>query len=172
LIAGDRWVWKRTDLGSDYDPDDYALTYSARLDGAGATEIEITASESGNNYIVEVASATTAAYSTGRYKWHAYITRTSDSERVTIGTGYFEVKEDNAESTADPRTHAKITLDAIESAIQALNFGASSYSINGRSYTSRNLDELESMRSRYKGEVAREERKASGKGGNKLVYKL
>ena len=30
LTIGDRWVWKRTDLGTDYPPSSYALSY--RLD--------------------------------------------------------------------------------------------------------------------------------------------
>ncbi len=44
LIAGDRWVWKRTDLGTDYPPAAFSLKYSARLEGSTASEIEITAS--------------------------------------------------------------------------------------------------------------------------------
>ena len=52
LTIGDRWVWKRTDLGTDYPPSSYALSYSARLQGAGSTAISITASESGDDYLV------------------------------------------------------------------------------------------------------------------------
>ena len=36
LTIGDRWVWKRTDLGTNYPPSSYALSYSARLQGAGS----------------------------------------------------------------------------------------------------------------------------------------
>ena len=67
LTIGDRWVWKRTDLGTDYPPSSYALSYSARLQGAGSTAISITASESGDDYLVEVASATTPSYTAGAY---------------------------------------------------------------------------------------------------------
>ena len=35
LVAGDRWAWKRTDLGSDYPPASYTLAYEARLEGTG-----------------------------------------------------------------------------------------------------------------------------------------
>ena len=42
LTIGDRWLWKRTDLGSDYPPASYALSYNARLQGAGSTAISIT----------------------------------------------------------------------------------------------------------------------------------
>ena len=42
LIIEDRWLWKRTDLGSDYPHSSYALSYNARLQGAGSTVISIT----------------------------------------------------------------------------------------------------------------------------------
>ena len=75
LTIGDRWLWKRTDLGTDYPPSSYALSYNARLQGAGSTAISITASESGDDFLVEVASATTAVYTEGNYTWAAYHTK-------------------------------------------------------------------------------------------------
>ena len=51
LIIGDRWFWKRMDLGTDYAPSSFALTYNARLQGTGSTAISITASESGDDYL-------------------------------------------------------------------------------------------------------------------------
>ena len=74
IIAGDRLIWKRTDLGTDYANGSYTLKYSARLEGTGSTEIEITASASGDDYLVEIASGTTASYTAGHYHWQAYIT--------------------------------------------------------------------------------------------------
>ena len=44
IVAGDRLIWKRTDLNADYDNAAFTLKYSARLEGTGSTEIEITAS--------------------------------------------------------------------------------------------------------------------------------
>ena len=41
LTIGDRWVWKRTDLGTDYPPSSYAFTYNARLEGTWSTVISI-----------------------------------------------------------------------------------------------------------------------------------
>lgn len=172
LYIGDRWTWKRADLGVDYDTDDYSLTYSLRLAGTGSTEIEITAGESNGDYVVEESYSTTAAYTPGVYHWQAYITRTSDSERVVVDEGVVTIKANRDASTANPQSHAEITLDAIESAIQALNFGVSSYAIGGRSMTYRDLGELEAMRDKYLSEVDQEYREANDKGGNKIVYKL
>ena len=45
LTIGDRWVWKRTDLGSDYPPSSYALTYKARQQSSGSVSFAITAPE-------------------------------------------------------------------------------------------------------------------------------
>ena len=107
LTIGDRWLWKRTDLGSDYPPASYALSYNARLQGAGSTAISITALESSDDYLVEVASATTASYIAGTYSWSAFITRSADSQRIQIDSGDFVIKTNLAKITADPRTHQK-----------------------------------------------------------------
>lgn len=159
LIAGDRVTWKRTDLGSDYPPASYSLSYKARLENSGTTVLSITASESGDDYIVEVGATTTAAWTVGVYHWQAYITRTSDSERITIDSGTFEVKADRATATTDPRTHAKITLDAIEAVIEGrASKDQAAYSIGGRSLSRTPIGELLALRSTYKAEVQREER--------------
>ena len=48
LTVGDRWVWKRDDLASDYPLASYALSYEARLQGAGSTNFTLAATESGS----------------------------------------------------------------------------------------------------------------------------
>lgn len=118
LVAGDRVAWKRTDLGADYPPASYTLSYEARLEGAGVTGITLTATEDGSDYLVEVSQATSANYTAGDYQWDAYITRDSDSERVRVDHGSLEIKPDRATSTDDPRSHAKIMLDAIDAALE------------------------------------------------------
>jgi hypothetical protein len=173
LVIGDRWAWKRTDLGADYPPASYALSYSMRLEGTGATEIGISASESGSDYLVEVASATTAAYTAGRYRWQAYITRSSDSARVMVGSGIVEVKANRDASTADPRSHARIVLDAIEAVLQSrASKDQEEYSIAGRSLKHTSIEDLLKLRNQYRAEVDAEERAANGKGGRKLVYRF
>lgn len=173
LIVGDRWMWKRADLGLDYAPASYSLKYSLRLEGTGATEVEINASGSGTDFVVEVASATTAGYTAGRYKWQAYITRTSDSQRVVVDSGVFEVIANRDASTADPRTHARKTLDAIEAVIESrATLDQQMYMINGRQLQRTPIKDLLMFRDRYRAEVSAEERLESGKGGGKLVMRL
>lgn len=173
LVVGDRWMWKRTDLGTDYPPASYSLKYSLRLDGSGATEIEITATGSGSDYLAEVASATTAGYTAGTYSWQAYITRTSDAQRVLIGSGSVEVVANRDASTTDPRTHARKVLDAIEAVIEnRATVDQQEYTINGRSLKRMPIDDLIKLRKQYRAEVAAEVAAANGTGMRKLKVVL
>jgi hypothetical protein len=166
IIAGDRIAWKRTDLGGDYPPASYALSYKARLNGAGSTSISISASESGSEYIVEVGASTSASWTPGTYTWQAYITRSSDSERITVDSGTFQVLANRATATSDPRSHARIVLDAVEAVIEGrASKDQQSYSIGGRSLARMPITDLLLLRNQYKIEVNREkaaERIANG----------
>ncbi len=167
IVAGDFLTWKRTDIGSDYAPSLYTLSYKARLEGTGSTVITITAVTSGSDYLVEEDSATTAAYTVGVYHWDAYITRDSDSERVRFDSGTFEVVADRAVATTDPRSHAKKMVDLLESLLEGKAVSdVSSYSIQGRSLTKMNPDELLKWRNYYKRELLREEKIERRKNGN------
>ena len=159
IIAGDRAAWKRTDLGTDYAPASYSLKYSARLENSGSTEIEITASESGSDYIVEVGQSTSAAYTAGIYHWQAYITRTSDSERITVDSGTWEVMVNRDVATADPRGHVKKVLDSIEAVIEGrASKDQENYSIQGRSLSRTSIPDLLILRDRYKAMYVQEQR--------------
>jgi hypothetical protein len=167
LRAGDRWAWKRVDLGADYPPVSYALSYELVRHGTTGTGITITASESGAEYIIEVASATTAAYTAGTYAWTAYITRSADDERVAIGAGTFSVRADSAEDASDPRSYNRRMLDALRSTIEGRSTQAhAAYSIEGRSVTRMDPRELERWAGIYAHRVAAElntERARAGK---------
>ena len=143
LTIGDRWLWKRTDLGLDYPPSGYVLSYNARLQGAGSTAISITASESGDDYLVEVASATTAGYTAGTYSWSAYITRSSDSQRIQIDSGDIVIKTNLATSIANPRTHAEKMVNYLESTLESLTQKlTTSYSVSDRSNTLQSMSDV------------------------------
>lgn len=179
LVVGDRWMWKRTDLGADYPPTLYSLKYSLRKDVATpSTEIEINATGSGTDYLIEIASATTAGYTSGRYRWQAYITRTSDSQRIKIASGVFVLKVNaDADASTDERSHARKCLDSIEAAIEAFaSDTVQTYTITtgtgSRTVTKRNVTELLKLRDDYRANVNAEERLASGKPSNKLLVRL
>ena len=163
LIAGDRWTWKRDDLDSEYPIGSYALTYEFHEDsgGGGSHKFTITATESSNTYYVEVGSSTTAGYTVGDYIWNAFITRSSDSERIQIDSGRTEVKINLANTNADLRSHAKKCLDNIEAVLEnRATIDQSSFSIAGRSLSRMSVDELMTFRDRYKSEYLKEIKKA------------
>lgn len=159
LVIGDRWMWKRTDLGADYPPASYTLKYSLRLATSAATEIEITATASGADFVVEVPSATTAGYTAGRYYWQMYITRNSDAQRALLARGVVDVLTNEDASATDPRTHARKVLDAIEAVIEnRASKDQEEYAINGRSLKRTPIPELLVLRGKYQAEVLAEER--------------
>ena len=157
LIAGDRVTWKKGSLGVDYPSASYSLKYSARLEGSINKEIEITATASGDDYLIEVPAATSALWTAGTYQWQSYIIRTSDSERKNLASGVFEVKSNMDTANVDPRSKVKKMLDQVEDAIVAFQGGSiQSYSVGGRVVTYRNLTELIVFRDKLKGEYQRE----------------
>ena len=168
LVVGDRWVWRRPDLVPDYPTADYSLTYEFHHDdgGGGAHQFTITATETADDYIVEVPSATTATYNSLQYKWYAFITRTSDSERVTVDNGMTFIVDDYANTNADQRTHTKKVLDAIEAVIEGrATRKEASYSIAGRSLSLTPITELLQLRDRYRAEYFNEIAKARVQNG-------
>lgn len=165
LQLGDRWVWVREDLNNDYDTDDYSLSYEFNIvDGSTAVNFTITATEANDKYYVEVASTTTANYTKGNYHWYAYITRSSDSERIMIDEGYTEIVDNYATTSSDIRSHAKTCLDAIEAVIEnRASIDQQSMSIAGRSLSRMSIDDLLSFRNYYKAEYLKEVKKQRAK---------
>lgn len=163
ITAGDFTQWKRDDLLTDYPSDEYTLKYSARLHGAGATEIEIT---SGSNHVTSVSSTVSNNYTPGTYSWDAYIVRDSDSERVRVGTGQWKVLVNRDLSTEDPRSIAEINLQKCLDVYQGrMNSDVESYSISGRSLTKLKPEELRREINYWQSKVNQERAIANAKAG-------
>jgi len=159
LVVGDRWMWRRPDLVADYPTADYALTYEFHEDsgGGGSHKFTITATETTTDYIVEIASATTANYTAGEYNWYAFITRSSDSQRIAVDEGHTKLELNFANTNADNRSHAKKVLDAIQAVIEnRASQDQMSYSIAGRSLSRMSIDDLMRFRDRYRAEYNKE----------------
>lgn len=165
VVAGDFWTWKRTDLGTDYVNTAHTLSYVLRLEG-GTTDLTLTATNSGDDYLIEALSAATAAYGVGRWHWVAFITRTSDSQRVKIDEGVLIVDPDPANVDSDPRSHAQIVLAKIEAVIEnRADKDVLSYSINGRSLSKFSVEDLLTLRRTYRKQVNAEKNLARRKAG-------
>ena len=162
ITAGD--TLKFTKSLPDYVAPTWVLTYALVKD---AVQIAITASDNGDDdHLVNVAPATTAAWTTGVYSWNAYVTNT---DRYLIGSGFMEVKPDFAALTSgyDARKHCKIVLDALEATIEGkATKDQLSYSISfgdggaSRSISRMGFAELIEARLHYRGEYKRLERQA------------
>jgi len=163
IVAGDFVQWKRDDLTNDYPTDTYTLKYSARLHGSGDVEIEITA---GSDHLVQIGSSVTDLYTPGIYSWQAYIERNSDSERVVVRSGKFEVLPNRDQDSTDPRTEAEINLQrCLDVYAGRITSDTESYSISGRSLTKLKPEELRKEINYWQGKVNQERNKAAIKAG-------
>lgn len=160
IVVGDFIQWKRTDLGADYPNDQHTATYVARITGGGASEIQMTGTASGDDYLFTVDSATSTDFTPGYYHWQLEIVRNSDSERLVLERGTFTAIVDLDVNNVDPRTHAEIMVDKIEAVLQnRADADVANYSIQGRSLVKLSIDDLLRWRDYYRAELAMEKRK-------------
>ncbi len=155
LVVGDFIQWKRSDLTTDYPTDEYTATYVARVTGGGASEIQIAGTVSGGAYLFAANSTATASYNAGYYHWQLEIVRDSDSNRIVVDRGAFDILVDLDANNADPRIHAEKMLTKIESLLEGrADSDVSNYAIQGRSLTKLSIDELIKWRDYYNAEVS------------------
>lgn len=160
IIAGDLAIWRRDDLAVNYPTTDFSLSYSFQsIKNATdpANSFDLNASEDSKGYYAEIDSATALALADfGDYGFQAYITRSSDSARITVGQGRLKIKTDLESLNEDPRTHAEIMVAKIESVLEGrADSDVSNYSINGRSLTKISIEDLTNWRDYYRAEVVR-----------------
>lgn len=165
--AGETWEWKKS--LSEYPSDVWTLSYSLYN---SAALIEITAAADGTEYLVDVAAATTGAYTAGRYDLVGKVTDGTDF--YTVATGSIQLLP-AITAAADGRSHARTMLDAIEAMLEGNATNAQvdviSAAHNGRSLT-KDPGALVAMHSRYSAMVAAEEdaqRVANGLRSSRLV---
>jgi hypothetical protein len=168
IVVGDFIQWKRSDIAVDYPPSAYSAEYVARITGGGSNEIKIPATEpSGEDYYLFTAdSDTSSAFDPGKYHWQLEVTQTSSGNRIVFDVGDFQALPDMDNNQADPRIHAEVMIDKIESILEGkADSDVSSYSIAGRSLTKMTFDELLAARDRYRAEVVKHENREKVKRG-------
>ena len=168
VVVGDFIQWKRSDLVADYPLASYSAEYVARITGGGANEIKLPATESGGTYLFTVDSATSADFVPGFYHWQLEVTQTSSGNRVVVDIGDFTALPDMDSNQADPRIHAEIMVDKIQTILEGkADSDVSSYSIAGRSLTKMSFQELVDARDYYKREVVAHNNRELVKRGKK-----
>jgi hypothetical protein len=177
LVVGDNWLWKREDIVSDYPTGSYALSYSLRLLASAATEIRLDnnnsiVTETATSYLIQVPSTTTADYAKGDYEYQEYITNGS-SQRLVLNTGYVNVKPNLDADSTDPRSHARIVVDALEAMLEnRASIDQSSMSIAGRSLSRMTPEEIRDWYEYYRFKVSQEikkERIKKGKATSSII---
>ena len=160
IVVGDFIQWRRVDLGTDYPNDAYTATYVARITGGGSSEIQIAGTAYNSDYLFSAASSVSANFTAGFYHYQLEMVRNSDSERIVIDRGTFTAAVDLDVNGTDPRSHAEIMVDKIETVLQGrADADVLSYSINGRSLSKMPPNELVEWRDYYKREFLMEKRK-------------
>jgi hypothetical protein len=158
IIVGDFLQWKRSDLTDYKTSDGYTAEYVARITGGGSNEIKLpqAAGSTDDYYLFSISSATTASFAPGIYHWQLEITQTSSGNRIVVDTGDFNAIPDMDSNQADPRIHAEIMVDKIQSLLQGkADSDVSNYSIAGRSLTKLSFTELLEARDYYRREVVK-----------------
>lgn len=157
IVVGDFLQWKRSDIAQDYPTSSgYTAEYVARITGGGASEIKLAqaAGSTDDYYLFSVSSVTSADFVPGRYHWQLEITETASGNRIVVDIGDFDAIPDMDNNQADPRIHAEIMLDKIETLLAGkADSDVASYSIAGRSLTKLSFQELLDARDKYRREV-------------------
>lgn len=172
LRAGDTATWTRS--LPDYPATaGWVLSYALVKDGA---RITFSASASGADHLVSVAPATTALWAAGVYTWSAKVSLAGAVH--TIATGTVEILADYSAAVAglDARSHARITLNALEAWIEGRDIAVAEYQIAGRTLKTIPIEQLLKLRDSYRREVRQEDdaqRAAAGlPSRNKLVVRF
>lgn len=168
IVIGDFVQFKLTEYSSDYANTAHTLTFVARAATGANVEFQITATNTGNDYLFTADSATTAAYNAGVYHYQIEVLETSSSNRIVVDQGELDVTVDLDVNAVDPRTHAEKMLQKIESVLEnRADADVSSYSIAGRSLTKMSPEELLTWRDAYRREVKAYRRKLDVKHGRR-----
>lgn len=142
--------------------DDWTLNYRLLLLESAGTAISFTAGgtpvDDPLGYRVQLAPATTAAWTAGTYAWNSYLTKTG--ARYTVESGQVVLLPDPAVTTAprDNRSMAAQTLAAIETVLlRRAGKDASEYTVKDRQWKYTPIPDLIKLRDYYAGLVRAEQ---------------
>jgi hypothetical protein len=150
IVAGDTAKWLRS--LPDYPASaGWSLVYT--LVNA-AQRVTFSSSASGDDHLVTVSAATTAAWVAGDYTWRAQATKAG--EVYTVGGGQVTI-EPAFGAAVDARSTARQSLDAVEAMLQGrAASGVAEYQIAGRQLRHIPIPELLQLRDRLRADVAAE----------------
>lgn len=151
-VAGTTWLWKR--VLSAYPASEWTLTYNFLLE-TGTTSFTITATADGDDHLVDIDEATTAAYTKGDYQWQAFASDGTD--RCFVDAGCMEILQDYSADTDDPRSHVQKVYDSLKAVVEGYATStALKTKINGKEIEKMGYDELMKAYNHFKNLAAQE----------------
>lgn len=174
IVAGDYVQWTKQNGGY---PASQGWTLSYVLLNSAA-KITITTTASGDDFAINIPSATSAAYGAGSYQWQSYVTDGAGN-RHTFGYGQMTINANfAANTTLDTRSSAKQTLDALDAEILSRATGGMTeeYTIGNRSLKKSSLPDLIVLRDKYNAIYVSEQNaeriKNGGVGKNRIFVRM
>lgn len=169
IIAGDTLQFRRPEQVDYPASDGWELHFT--LVGASAVQ-SFAASNDADGWLVNVPSATTAAWASGRYTLTEYAK--NGSERRTLRQRSVTVAPNlaGAQAGADTRTHARKVLDAIEAWLESRAPTTGEFQVAGRRLQNYPIPELLALRDKYRAEVMREEAAERGGRFGRLLVRM
>jgi hypothetical protein len=156
VVAGDSIAWRIT--LPDYPASaGWVLSY-VLINAAG--KISITSAADGDDHLVSIAAATSAAYASGDYTWQSAVTLGAD--RYTLSRGSIKIRPNLAAQAAgfEARSTARKALDDLRAALVtwlASNGQVQEYEIAGRKMKYASAADIQSRIAIVEREVARED---------------
>ena len=165
IRAGDTITWRDDatvdNLGNAITSSSHSLTYYLRTNTAseGAT---VTAAAYGNGWESTISATTSAGFNAGNWYWQAIAG--AGASVITLGAGQLTVLAaltyTGTPAAVDGRSQAEQDLAAVQTAIRSIisGGGVQKYTIGSRSVEKMKLEDLLTLESRLKAEVAREQK--------------
>lgn len=130
-------------------------------DGAGPA-ISFNSTASGDDHLIGVPAATTAAWTAGTYTWASWVADGTSSYSVDSGVTLLLPNPRTTSSPLDLRTPAQVALDNVRATIQGkATADVLKYEINGRSLERYPMRELIALETHLSTQVNREARTAA-----------
>lgn len=171
LVAGTVFAWKRSDITAVYPVASYTLKFRLAALASPFAEYEYTAEKGGGEHVITETS--TDDVTAGEYRWHAVVTRDSDSAEVQVDEGLLTIRA----AAGQDDGHTYRTLMAIRATIEGTaSVEQSRIEVGGRVLENRTIEDLlkleKEYRKRWRAEKARLERQAGRSGKSRVLVKM
>ncbi|OPY74729.1 MAG: hypothetical protein A4E64_02151 [Syntrophorhabdus sp. PtaU1.Bin058] len=137
---------------------EWTLTYYAKN---ATSQFSQAAAADGDDYLVTIAAAASAAFTAGDYTWMAYVHKGAGEtlERYLVASGTFKVIPSFANTTNyDNRSFAKKMVDAIEAWLVAGSQGILRVQIDGKTIEYQNKTDIVAALDKFGAEYEMEQR--------------